>query len=82
MPRRRQKKTKTIAHPNRVDKLKHYFILTIRDTEGVILDIVNNTDYDILLLEGMERSKDSKGSWEVYNSLGKRLDGSYDRRKE
>lgn len=74
-----KKKTKTLNN-TKVNKLKHHFILTVRDGAGIVLDTITHTDYDTLLLEGMERAKEVKGFWEIYNTLGKRLDGSYDRR--
>lgn len=75
----RKKKTKT-APTNKVNKLKRHFILTVRDSNGEVVDTVTHTDFETLLLEGMDRAHEVKGFWEVYNSLGKRIDGSYDRR--
>jgi hypothetical protein len=72
--KKKLKKTKI----NRVNRLKQHYILSIRDAEGNVIDTVSRTDYDILLMEGMERAKDINGFWEVFNSLGKRIDGSFD----
>jgi hypothetical protein len=76
----RKKKTKIAPTKNKINQLKHHFILTIRNASGFVLDTITHTDYDIIILEGMERSKEVNGFWEVYNSLGKRIDGNYDRR--
>lgn len=70
----KKKKAKTIP---KTDKLKHQFILTIRDAKGLVVDTISNTNYDTLMLEGMDAAKDIKGSWEIMNSLGIRLDGNY-----
>ena len=74
------KKKKIISTTsNKIAKLKHYFILSIHDASGNVVDTISRMDYDMLLLEGMERAKEVKGFWEIFNSLGVRLDGSFDR---
>ena len=70
-------KKKKMTTSNKIAKLKHSFILSIRGADGKIIDTVSHTDYDMLILEGMERAKETKGAWEIFNSLGKRIDGSF-----
>jgi hypothetical protein len=65
----RRKKKKTTQKIN-------LYLLCIRDKFGIVLDIVPHTNYDTLLMEGMELSKEKKATWEIYNSYGRMIDGS------
>ncbi len=68
---------KTLKKPttNKIAKLKRHYILSIRDKSGNVIETLSHTNYDLLLLEGMDKAKEINGSWEVFNSLGVMLDG-------
>lgn len=71
----RKKKTLKKQTTNKIAKLKHHFILSIRDKSGNVVETLSHTNYDLLMLEGMEKAKELNGSWAVFNSLGVQLDG-------
>lgn len=63
----RKKKTKT---------KNKFFLLCIRDEVGIVLDIIPNDDYDILILEGMDRVHGLPHTWEIYDTYGRYIDGN------
>lgn len=52
------------------------FLLIIKSKDGMVLDILPNQNYDVALLAGMERIKTTKDYWEIFDHLGRYIDGS------
>lgn len=67
MSRRKNRKTRV--------KTK-FWLLSIKDKNGIVVDVIPHSDYDTLILEGMERAKEVQGIWEIFNAYGRLVDGS------
>jgi hypothetical protein len=67
---RKTKKTKT---------RNKFYLLCIRDKAGMVLEIVPHSSYDTLMLEGQDRSKALKGSYEIFDAYGRLIDGNFPR---
>ena len=52
------------------------FLLCVRDQCGIVLDVLPGHNYDDLMMVGMDLAKEKKGTWELYNSFGRLIDGS------
>lgn len=62
---------------NQKKKIKtKFWLLSIKDKNGIVVDVIPHSDYDTLLLEGMDRAKEVNGYWEIFNSYGRLVDGS------
>jgi hypothetical protein len=43
----------------------------------MVLEVIPHYDYEHLMLEGMDLANEHKGYWEIYDSHGKYIDGTF-----
>jgi hypothetical protein len=65
----KKKTTKTKA-------AKLYFAV-IQQADGTIFKVISSYNYDLLLVEAMDLSKETAGFWTVLNTLGHPIDGNF-----
>jgi len=61
-----QKKTRTKSK---------VFVLRITDKDKNVLDVLTSSNYDSLMIEGMELAKEKHGQWTIFYK-GREIDGS------
>lgn len=77
--------------PNLLDKLvgmedivkernkqkQQFFYVVLQDDTGKIVGISHYNDYDLALLKGMEKAKESYTSWSIFDLNGRFIDGNF-----
>ena len=68
---RQRKKAKTIR------KTRKLYILTVKNKDKFVLEVIPHYDYNHLMLEGMRLATDHEGYWEIMDAFGHFIDGSF-----
>ena len=58
-------------------KIRPLYALKLVDKDKVLLDVVHHPNFDMLMMEGMERAHEEKCYWEIYDIYGRYIDGSF-----
>jgi len=72
---RQRKKAKIIRQTRKL------YILTVKNKDRLVLEVIPHYDYEHLMLEGMELAKEYEGYWEIIDSRGKYIDGTFNRER-
>lgn len=75
MPKKKNQKQRKKAKTIR--KTRKLYILTVKNKDRVVLEIITHYNYEILMLEGMELAREHKGYWEIMDSFGNYIDGTF-----
>ncbi len=79
MPKRKNKRQR--EKDRRIKKTRKLYILTIKNKEREVLDVIVHYDYEHLMLEGMELVKEKSAYWEIMDSFGKYIDGTFNKER-
>jgi len=60
-----------------IKQKQHFFYVILQDRERKIVDITHYNDYDVALMRGMEKSKETGTYWSIYSLNGKFVDGNF-----
>ena len=69
--------TATRVKPKKIKKIKPLYSLKLITKDKILLDVIHHYNFDMLMMEGMERSHEEKCYWEIYDLYGKYIDGSF-----
>lgn len=58
-------------------RISKFYLLCIQESNGRILKILNGTNFDTLLIEGMKLSKQLNGFWTIFDDRSRFVDGSF-----
>lgn len=58
-------------------KKQQFFYVVLQNNEGKIVDIQHYNDYEIALMRGMDKSKETGTFWSIYSLSGKFVDGNF-----
>lgn len=59
-------------------KLKQqFFYVVLQDRSGKIIDISHYDDYELALMRGMDKSKETGTYWSIYSLNSKFVDGNF-----
>ena len=76
--KKKKKKKKTVAtRVKKATKIKPLYALKLITKDKVLLDVIHHSNYDMLMMEGMELSHEEKCYWEIYDIYGRYIDGSF-----
>ena len=60
-----------------VQRKQQFFYVVLQNQEGKIIDITHYSDYDVALMRGMEKSKETGNYWSIFSLAGKFVDGNF-----
>jgi hypothetical protein len=67
---------KKIQKPKKISKKAKLYFLSVCDSKGKQQHLLHSTNYDSLLVEGMDLAKEVKGTWTIFDSWGRQIDGN------
>lgn len=73
----------TVISPNLLQQLgtaskkQQFFYVVLQDRHGKIVDINHYNDYEVALMRGMDKSKETGMYWSIYSLNSKFIDGNF-----
>lgn len=79
MPKRKNQRQRKKA--KKLRKTRKLYILSIKNKNRVVLGVITNYDYNHLMLEGMQLASEHGSYWEIIDSSGKFIDGTFNKER-
>lgn len=79
MPKKKNQRQRKRA--KKIRKTRKLYILSIKNKNRVVLRVISHYDYNHLMLEGMELASDLGSYWEIIDSSGKFIDGTFNKER-
>jgi len=79
MPKKKNQRQRKKAKTTR--KTRKLYILTVKNKDRFVLEVIPHYDYEHLMLEGMQLAREHEGYWEIIDSTGRYIDGTFNRER-
>jgi len=56
---------------------QQFFYVVLQDNTGKIVDIGHYNDYEVALMRGMDKAKETGTQWSIFSLAGKFVDGNF-----